>query len=207
MKQTILINITENKEKNEERKLEDLHGLLNLLSDISECCKCPYSETRKNLVVGEGMAHTGIYCVGEVPGPDEDKVGLPFVGRAGKLLRKMLVSCGLDLEKDIYITNIVRCKPSKGLNPDALAVKSCSPWLQRQIEIVNPRIILSVGRFSSAFFLNGKPDKIGITKISGKKFEKNGRLIFPIVHPSYILRNHIDHEKYFEHFFEFMGVL
>jgi len=179
-----------------------------LVSNIKCCDKCKYSNTRNLAVPGEGDITSDVYIVGECPGPDEDASGRPFVGRAGKLLREVLIAVGTDFSK-VYITNIVRCKPSRALNPDMESVRICSKWLTKQLDLVRPSIILSVGRFSSAYFLKTKPEKVRITKNSGKHLIVDGINVFPVLHPSYVLRatNQMTEDKYIEHFFNFMRFL
>jgi DNA polymerase len=175
-----------------------------LVYNLSLCKKCKHSTTRNSIVIGEGHIWSNTYIVGECPGPQEDSIGRPFIGPAGKLLKEMLVDIGIDLSR-IYLTNIVRCKPSVGLNPAEKETKICSNWIREQLRIVQPKRILSIGRIATAFFLSKRPEDIRITQLSGKKIVLGKFSIFPVVHPSYVLRNNvISKEQYLEHFFNFM---
>ncbi|EDY35341.1 uracil-DNA glycosylase, family 4 [Aciduliprofundum boonei T469] len=151
--------------------------------EIKECKKCPLYKTRKNAVPGEGGFQRRIMFVGEAPGRREDELGRPFVGSAGKFLDELLASIGLS-RKDVYITNIVKCRPPGNRDPTDEEIKLCSPYLDRQIAIMKPRIICPLGRFSAKYILEKFGFEIGkISKIQGKVFEGN-ILILPMYHPA-----------------------
>ncbi|MGC9771466.1 uracil-DNA glycosylase [Fervidobacterium islandicum] len=153
---------------------------------IHECQACPLWLQRTNVVPGEGNLHSPIMFVGEGPGEEEDKQGRPFVGKAGQLLTKILESVNIKRE-DVYITNVVKCRPPNNRVPTPMEIQSCSPFLIAQIEVINPRMIVPLGSTAASFFL-GKDEPI--TKIRGKEFVwKGGIIIFPMFHPSYLLRN------------------
>jgi len=153
---------------------------------VKECQNCPLGLIRTNAVPGEGNVHSPIIFVGEGPGEEEDNQGRPFVGRAGQLLTKILESVNINRE-DVYITNIVKCRPPNNRVPTNLEIQACTPFLIAQIEIINPRMIIPLGSTAASFFL-GKEDSI--TKIRGKEFVwKGGIIVFPMFHPSYLLRN------------------
>jgi len=153
---------------------------------VSECQNCPLGMLRTNAVPGEGNVHSPIMFVGEGPGEEEDNQGKPFVGRAGQLLTKILESVNIRRE-DVYITNVVKCRPPNNRVPTNMEIQNCSPFLIAQIEIINPRMIIPLGSTAASFFL-GKEESI--TKIRGREFEwKGGIKIFPMFHPSYLLRN------------------
>ncbi len=154
---------------------------------IKNCNACQLATTRTNAVPGEGSICSPIVFVGEGPGEEEDKTGRPFVGRAGKLFDKILESVGFD-RKDLYIANIVKCRPPNNRVPELDEVEACSPYLLAQIATIDPKIIVPLGATAMKFFL-GKDVK-SITAARGKLFEwKAGIKIFPMFHPSYLLRN------------------
>jgi len=154
---------------------------------ISICTECPLHKGRTNAVPGEGDRNAYLMFVGEGPGGDEDATGRPFVGRAGKLLDKILASAGID-RRAVYITNIVKCRPPKNRTPYPNEVNTCFPYLMGQIELIQPKIIVTLGAPATSVFL---PDlKGGITQIRGTWYKwRNGIEIFPMFHPSYLLRN------------------
>ena len=167
--QTTLYNFGDSLEKIEE--------------EIKKCQKCPLYKTRKNAVPGEGEFEKKIMFVGEAPGRREDELGRPFVGAAGKFLDELLASIELS-RKDVYITNIVKCRPPGNRDPTDEEIKLCSPYLDRQIAVMKPRIICPLGRFSAKYIL----EKFGfemdkISKIQGSVFEGEV-LILPMYHPA-----------------------
>lgn len=152
----------------------------------SQCHRCGLGETRTNAVVGRGNPQATIMIVGEAPGQNEDETGLPFVGRAGQLLEKILESVRLDSEKDVYIGNILKCRPPNNRVPSAKEVAACKPYIFEQIRLVDPKIILLTGATAVKGLIG---DQGAMTKIRGKWLEWEGRLCMPIFHPSYLLRN------------------
>ena len=151
---------------------------------LRSCKKCRLSRTRTNVVPGEGDSKAEIMFIGQCPGFHEDQQGRPFVGRAGKLLDELLESIGLKREK-IFITNIVKDRPPENRDPMVDEVRSCSPYLERQIKIINPKLIITLGRFASEFFISdGK-----ISQIHGVPHRVKGLLIFPLYHPAAALRS------------------
>ena len=134
--------------------------------------------------------------IGEGPGADEDETGYPFVGRAGKLLTKMINSIGIE-RQDVYITNIVKCRPPQNRNPLDTEISSCSPILKKQIEIINPKLIVTLGNFPAKTLIPNIP---GITRIHGKIFQFENRTMLPTFHPSYLLRNRSSMELAWEDF-------
>lgn len=157
-----------------------------LAQHCNHCHRCNLGASRTHAVVGRGNLHAPIMIVGEGPGQQEDETGLPFVGRAGQLLEKILQSVKLDTEKDVYISNIVKCRPPGNRTPTIDEAEACKPYLLEQIRIIDPRIILLTGA-TAVRSLTG--DKRGITKIRGEWIEWQGRLCMPILHPAYLLRN------------------
>lgn len=157
-----------------------------LAQHCNECHRCGLGDNRHHAVIGRGNLQADIMIVGEAPGQNEDETGLPFVGRAGQLLEKILASVKLDPEHDIYICNIIKCRPPNNRPPTTEEVAACKPYLLEQIRLVDPKIILFTGA-TSVKGLTG--NKQGITKIRGTWIEWEGRLCMPILHPAYLLRN------------------
>jgi len=150
------------------------------------CQKCPLAPTRTNVVVERGDRKAKILIIGEAPGEQEDLSGLPFVGRSGQLLDKILESVGFDTNKDIYVCNTVKCRPPNNRVPTEIETTTCKPYLLEQIRLIDPKIILLTGATSLKSILGVK---LGITKVRGQWYEWEGRLVMPIFHPSYLLRN------------------
>ena len=159
-----------------------------IVMDIAGCKNCPLHKGRTNTVPGEGNINNRLMFVGEGPGADEDAQGRPFVGRSGKLLGKIIESVGLKRE-DLYITNIVKCRPPENRNPKEEEMEACNSYLEAQIAVIKPRIIVTVGLVPTKWILRDKIENIGITKIRGQFYDWNGIKVFPIFHPSYLLRN------------------
>ena len=161
-------------------------SVVELAQHCNHCYRCKLGDTRTHAVVGRGNLQAPIMIVGEGPGQNEDETGLPFVGKAGQLLDKILASVKLDTEKDIYISNIVKCRPPANRVPATDEIEACKPYILEQIRLVDPKIILLTGA-TSVRGLTG--NKQGITKIRGTWIEWEGRLCMPILHPAYLLRN------------------
>lgn len=151
----------------------------------NRCHRCELGATRTHAVVGRGSIHAPIMIVGEGPGQNEDETGLPFVGKAGQLLDKILESVRLT-DSDVFISNIVKCRPPGNRTPTVDEMDACRPYLLEQIRMVDPKIILLMGA-SAVRGLIG--DKRGITKIRGTWIEWEGRQCMPVFHPAYLLRN------------------
>ena len=162
-----------------------MDSIENLKHECESCMRCSLGRTRTNLVFGDGNPEADILFVGEGPGEQEDLKGLPFVGPAGQLLDVMLRLIGLDRTK-VYICNIVKCRPPKNRDPLPEERSSCSEWLQRQIALVDPRIIVCLGRISATSLIS--PD-FKITREHGQWYEMNGRRIIATYHPSALLRD------------------
>lgn len=157
-----------------------------LAEHCSVCHRCDLGATRTHAVVGRGNPKAPIMIIGEAPGQNEDETGLPFVGKAGQLLEKILESVKLDSEQDVYICNINKCRPPGNRVPTADEVAACKPYLLEQIRLVDPKMILLTGATAVKGLIG---DKRGITKIRGTWIEWEGRLCMPILHPAYLLRN------------------
>lgn len=157
-----------------------------LADKIRKCQKCPLSQTRKKAVPGEGSHNTIIMFVGEAPGGDEDREGLPFIGRAGQLFTRILQSVQIE-RKDVFITNIVKCRPPENRNPNKSEIEICLPYLESQIALINPRIIVTLGSVPTKCLLSTDD---AISRLRGQWFPWLGGIkIFPMFHPSYLLRH------------------
>jgi len=153
---------------------------------IKTCKKCPLYLTRQNAVPGEGSYHSPVMFVGEAPGEVEDLYGKPFIGKAGQLFSKILQSVTIQRE-DVFITNVVKCRPPGNRNPSKSEVEICLPYLESQIALINPKIIVTLGNIPTRFLLNSGE---GISKVRGQWCNWIGGIrIFPMFHPSYLLRN------------------
>jgi uracil-DNA glycosylase len=162
------------------------NSIAQLATHCQICQRCELGKTRTNAVVGRGSETASIMIIGEGPGQNEDEQGLPFVGRSGQLLEKILASVKLTIEKDIYICNVVRCRPPENRVPTPTEIAACKPYLLEQIRLVNPQIILLTGA-TAVKAITGK--KEAISKIRGTWIEWEGRSCMPIFHPAYLLRN------------------
>lgn len=170
-------------------KLKDLECLK---EECRNCTKCILGETRNNIVFSDGNPETAkAILIGEAPGENEDKTGTPFVGRAGKLLNEFLEKAGISREKDLYIINTVKCRPPKNRVPSDDEKKQCEGYLLKQIEIINPEVMIFCGATALKSFYE---PKIQISKVRGEvlEIEIGGKVrkCIPIFHPSYLLRYH-----------------
>ena len=157
-----------------------------LRENCLNCQKCGLRQTRRNVVVGVGNPEAKVMFIGEGPGENEDLQGEPFVGRGGKLLNKMLNAVDLDRNKNIYIANIVKCRPPKNRDPKPEEQEQCIGWLRNQVKLINPKIIVCLGRISAQKLIK---EDLRITKEHGIFFEKGSFLMMPMFHPAAILRN------------------
>jgi len=153
---------------------------------VLNCNLCNLSKTRTNVVFGEGNPNSKIVFIGEAPGRDEDLQGKPFVGRSGQLLTKMIENVLNVKREEVYITNIVKCRPPQNRDPEIEEIESCKPYLLKQIDIIKPKIIVTLGRIAFKYLLN---EEIPITKARGNIYNFNGIKVIPTYHPSYLLRN------------------
>lgn len=159
--------------------------LADVRKELGDCERCKLHRTRRTIVFGEGNEEAGLMLIGEAPGYDEDVQGRPFVGKAGQLLTKILQSINLPRE-EVYITNIVKCRPPQNRNPQPDEIQSCNPFLVKQITVVQPKIICALGSFSAQTLL--KTDT-KITALRGKVFDLEGIKVIPTYHPAFLLRN------------------
>ena len=155
---------------------------------VSACTKCPLHTTRTQTVPGEGALQARLMFVGEAPGADEDRLGRPFVGAAGQLLDKMIVAMGLARDQ-VFIANILKCRPPGNRDPLEHEVAACLPYLRAQIALIRPEVICSLGRHASHALLE-RTDSLG--KLRGRFFDYRGTPLLPTFHPSYLLRTPAD---------------
>jgi uracil-DNA glycosylase family 4 len=160
-----------------------------LAQAVSQCRRCALCDGRRNTVFGTGDRQADWLIVGEAPGESEDLQGEPFVGQAGLLLDNMLKSIGLSRERNVYITNVLKCRPPGNRNPQPHEVAQCAPYLRRQVELLQPRIILAMGRFAVQALLSSN-EPIG--KLRGQVHRYNGVPVVVTYHPAYLLRNLTD---------------
>lgn len=157
-----------------------------LKSAVGTCKKCDLHSERTQAVFGDGNPYAEILLIGEGPGHDEDVQGVPFVGKSGQLLDKILEACGFDRQEHVYIANIVKCRPPGNRDPQPEERETCLPYLKMQIELIQPRIIILLG----ATALKGLVDPNGkITQVRGEWMDWNGCQVMPTYHPSALLRN------------------
>jgi len=167
--------------------LNNLELMSEVESAISVCKKCPLSETRNKTVPGEGSIHSPVVFIGEGPGAEEDVTGRPFVGKAGRLFDEILKAVSFSRD-DIYITNVVKCRPPNNRNPMPDEMNLCSPFLFSQLQIINPILIVTLGAVPLSFLLDKK--NIRITSMRGQLIPyRENTMLFPMFHPSYLLRN------------------
>ena len=150
-----------------------------------ECTRCPLHARRTHLVFGAGNPAADVLFVGEAPGADEDRQGQPFVGRAGQLLTRMIAAMGLTRD-EVYITNILKCRPPRNRDPEPDEVAACSGVLRRQIAAISPRLIITMGNFATRTLLR---TEAGISSLRGRFHSYQGIAVMPTYHPSYLLRN------------------
>ena len=156
-----------------------------LKKEVASCVKCELCETRTNAVFGAGNPKAKLMFVGEAPGMEEDLRGLPFVGRAGQLLTKIIESIGLKRE-DVYIANVLKCRPPNNRNPLPTEILTCEEYLSRQIELIKPKVICALGKFAAQTLLRTTES---ITRLRGRFFDYKNALLIPTFHPAYLLRN------------------
>jgi DNA polymerase len=187
----------------EERREE----LVALFNEVKGCSKCPLHETRSKAVFGAGDANADLMFVGEAPGAEEDRQGLPFVGRAGQLLNQMLEGIGLSRE-EVFIANVLKSRPPGNRDPQPLEIEACRPYLFEQVRLIEPTVICTLGNFATKL-LSGNP--AGITKVRGapQVHELGGRTVFllPLFHPAAALRTPAVKETLREDFATLPGLL
>jgi len=154
-----------------------------LNQEVRVCPLCDLAKTRTKAVPGEGPVDAEIMFIGEGPGFNEDRQGRPFVGQAGQLLVELLASIGLQ-RTEVYITNVVKCRPPENRDPFPYEIAACAPYLDRQLRIINPRVVVTLGRYSMAKFFPG----VTISRIHGQPKRADGRIYYPMIHPAAALR-------------------
>jgi uracil-DNA glycosylase family 4 len=155
-------------------------------ADIGDCTRCKlHGQGRTQIVFGVGNPDADLMFVGEAPGGDEDIQGIPFVGRAGQLLTKIIEAMGLTRD-DVYIANVIKCRPPQNRNPEQDEVDTCEPFLFRQIDIIKPKVIVALGTFAARTLLRTLDP---ISRLRGRVFEYRGAKLMPTFHPAYLLRN------------------
>jgi uracil-DNA glycosylase len=160
-------------------------ALRNVRDELGNCQRCKLHSGRLNIVFGVGNPAAELVFIGEAPGFHEDKQGEPFVGKAGGLLDKMITAMGLS-RSDVYILNIIKCRPPGNRDPEADEMAACEPFLIRQLEALEPKIIVTLGRYATQALLR---ESTGITKLRGKWHTYQGVRLMPTFHPAYLLRN------------------
>ena len=153
--------------------------------ELGDCKRCKLHRGRKTIVFGEGNEKATLMFIGEGPGYDEDVQGRPFVGRAGQLLTKIIQSINLQRE-EVYIANIIKCRPPQNRNPEPDEIQSCNPFLRKQIQVIQPKIICALGTFSAQTLLKTETK---ITALRGKFYDLEGIKVIPTYHPAFLLRN------------------
>jgi uracil-DNA glycosylase family 4 len=157
-----------------------------IAAEASTCTKCALAATRTNVVFSRGNPTAKLCFIGEAPGADEDAQGFPFVGRAGQLLDKMIAAMGLDPATDVYVCNIIKCRPPGNRKPEPIEVETCIPYLHEQLAAIDPKVIVVLGNTAVAGLLGSK---LGITKVRGQWKLYRGKIpVMPTYHPSYLLR-------------------
>ena len=155
-------------------------------ADIGDCTRCKlHGLGRKQIVFGVGNPDADLMFVGEAPGADEDIQGIPFVGRAGQLLTKIIEAIGLGRD-DVYIANVIKCRPPQNRNPEQDEVDTCEPFLFRQIDIIRPKVIVALGTFAARTLLRTLDP---ISRLRGRVYDYRGAKLIPTFHPAYLLRN------------------
>ncbi len=158
-----------------------------LKNEILNCTACNLHKTRNHAIWGEGNFNAEIMVIGEAPGADEDRIGRPFVGKSGQLLDKIFAACGFNRAQHIFISNIVKCRPPANRTPSDEEVKACFPYLLKQIELVDPKIIIPLGATALKRLFNNQ--NLKITKLRGEWMPLENRFVMPVFHPSALLRN------------------
>lgn len=178
--------------------------LTELRETLKNCKGCRLCEQRHNVVFGVGPEHARVMLIGEGPGQSEDEKGEPFVGRAGILLDKMLDAVGLSRETNVFIANMVKCRPPQNRDPQQDEMEACLPFLREQVRLIRPRIIVCVGRISAQRLIS--PD-FKVTKQHGEFYDKNGVLMMGTLHPAALLRNPTQKPMAFEDWLKLREVI
>jgi uracil-DNA glycosylase family 4 len=180
-----IVSLPASEMKADEPSQSTMITLKDVRKELGDCKRCKLHRGRKTIVFGEGNEKATLMLIGEGPGYDEDVQGRPFVGKAGQLLTKILQSINLPRE-EVYIANIIKCRPPQNRNPEPDEIQSCSPFLIKQIHVIQPKIICALGTFSTQTLL--KTDA-KITALRGKVYDLEGIKVMPTYHPAFLLRN------------------
>jgi uracil-DNA glycosylase family 4 len=184
--------------------LGETRTLDELVAHIGDCRRCKLAPHRTHLVFGVGNPRARLLFVGEAPGRDEDLRGEPFVGRAGQLLTEIITK-GMRLRReDVYIANVIKCRPPENRNPEPDEVTSCEPFLLRQLELIRPEVIVALGKFAAQSLLRTKTP---ITQLRGRWYDYHGIRLMPTFHPAYLLRNPADKRLVWDDIRKVMRVL
>jgi DNA polymerase len=160
-------------------------ALEELATVASTCTRCPLAAGRTQVVFGMGDPHADLIFIGEGPGAEEDRQGLPFVGRSGQLLDKlMLEELGITRER-VYIANVVKCRPPDNRDPRPEEITACRPYLEQQLDLIQPSVLVTLGKFAGQLLLDST---VGITKLRGHDYPYRGAVLIPTLHPAYALR-------------------
>lgn len=160
-------------------------GLQSIRDEIGDCQRCKLARTRTNIVFGSGNPNAELVFVGEAPGFEEDQQGLPFVGRAGQLLTKIIESISLKRE-DVYICNVLKCRPPDNRNPEPDEVMTCNPFLRKQLGVIRPKVVCCLGTFAAQTVMQTTSS---ISKLRGKFYDIDGIRVIATFHPAYLLRS------------------
>jgi DNA polymerase len=165
---------------------DDPAALEALRADLGDCQRCKLAGGRKNIVFGQGNPHARLMFVGEAPGADEDEQGLAFVGRAGQLLTD-IIEKGLKIpRKDVFIANVLKCRPPQNRNPEPDEILACQPFLERQIALIQPKVLVGLGKFAAQWLFKSMEP---ISRLRGRIGDYDGIKVVPTFHPAYLLRN------------------
>lgn len=188
-------------ESRQDMGLED--KLKQIEDEVMNCTKCRLHETRTQGVFARGRSDADLMLIGEAPGANEDKQGVPFVGRAGQLLNEILTAMGFEKD-EVYITNIVKSRPPENRDPRADEIEACWPYLEQQIELVDPSVIMTLGKPAANTLLDRN---VPMWKVRGKWFKYHGVPLFPTYHPAYLLRKPSQKEKVWQDMKEVLAFL
>jgi DNA polymerase len=180
-----IVSLPVSKNISEKATRSEILTLAGVRKELGDCKRCKLHQTRRTIVFGEGNEKATLMFIGEGPGYEEDVQGRPFVGRAGQLLTKIIESISRSRE-EVYIANIIKCRPPQNRNPEPDEIQSCHPFLMKQISVIQPKIICALGTFSAQTLL--KTD-VKITALRGKLYDLEGIKVIPTYHPAFLLRN------------------
>ena len=171
--------------------------LADVAAEAADCPRCRLANGRTQVVFGVGNAHADVMFIGEAPGFHEDKQGEPFVGAAGQLLTRMLSEVVGLARDDVYICNVLKCRPPGNRDPQEDEIEACTPWLVEQVSLIQPRVIATLGNFATKFVLQTTQ---GITRMRGSTYPWHGRTVIPTFHPAAILRGGGESSRQFSEF-------